>query len=543
MKPSHRASVSVAPDPLIGRVVDGRFTLQLQIGRGGMGLVYRAQQAPLERPVALKILAGGGPPDREAEFQRRFFREAATAAKLKHPNTITVFDYGSDTIEGERYFFIAMELLDGITLTKALRSGPMPLARVLNISLQVCRSLAEAHGAGLVHRDLKPGNIMLIRQPGADDSERDFAKVLDFGLAKSVQGDGERRLTRAGTFLGSPRYVAPEQIEGRPVDPRADIYAFGCVLYRMLTGRVPFDGATPQEIMMRHLEEEPPAMDEISMPPRLRELVRACLQKDAGARPADMPAVVAALQESREALRIGARPLPDGDSSRLARARSPEGADAARGGVEDRPPLTPAPSGGGARDFVAEGLGEQSLGELLLDETTRPTTLLHAKPARSGLRWGLAGLLWIALGGAGVLVGEYAGWWRPVMTPALTELVGSWRGRPVVVALEASPGLTTASPPARSGAMAATLQIMSEPPGARVVEVTEWGTEVRGVTPLHLPWAVSPQGPPRRFWVEKEGFRRVKAQADPPPENAKPPILLRLPIKLERVPESGRTPR
>ncbi|HEY4220243.1 MAG TPA: serine/threonine-protein kinase, partial [Myxococcota bacterium] len=256
---------------MIGRVIDGRFTIQSVLGRGGMGVVYRAHQASLERSVALKVMTGV-PPEREAEFQRRFFLEAATAAKLKHPNTITVFDYGSDLFplspsevgDGERLFFIAMELLEGVPLQKLVGRGQMlHPQRAVHIALQMSRSLREAHRAGVVHRDLKPGNIMLVKQDDADDVEGDFVKVLDFGLAKVGPGQGARPiegLTKAGTFMGSPRYVAPEQVEGRPVDARADIYSLGCILYRMLSGRVPFDGKSPVEIMLKHLHEEVPPL-------------------------------------------------------------------------------------------------------------------------------------------------------------------------------------------------------------------------------------------------------------------------------------------
>ena len=273
-------SQSGQSDPLLGRILDGKFTLLSVLGRGGMGVVYRAHQQSLERPVALKLMMASPPVDdgeeareeeeaRQQEYQRRFFLEAATAAKLKHPNTITVFDYGSTLVDGDKVFYITMELLDGITLSRLLaRQGPLPPLRAINIALQMCRSLREAHVDGIVHRDLKPGNVMLVRHDAhgdgdgdvdgdGDDDDGDFVKVLDFGLAKnrSAPGMPARQLTKAGTFLGSPRYVAPEQIEGRPVDGRADIYSFGCVFYRMLTGRVPFDGQQAVQVMLKHLHD------------------------------------------------------------------------------------------------------------------------------------------------------------------------------------------------------------------------------------------------------------------------------------------------
>jgi serine/threonine protein kinase len=297
--PAPNKKTGKKPDPYVGRVVDRRFTILSRIGRGGMGLVYRARQSPLERNVALKVLVGTGEKERESEFQKRFFREAATAARLKHPNTITVFDYGSDELDDQAIYWIAMELLEGRTLSRALSRGGLEPARVVHIALQICRSLREAHAEGIVHRDLKPGNIMLIKHEADEGAETEFVKVLDFGLAKTFEGPGEPALTRAGTFLGSPRYVAPEQIEGRPVDQRTDIYSFGCVLYRMITGTVPYDGETPVEIMMKHLKEEPEEIGDPSVPDDLVDLCLQCLEKRANMRPDSMQAVITQLKRIR----------------------------------------------------------------------------------------------------------------------------------------------------------------------------------------------------------------------------------------------------
>lgn len=546
---------SDAPDPLLGRVIDGRFTLLQRIGRGGMGLVYRAQQAPLERAVALKILVGSGDPDREAEFQRRFFREAATAAKLRHPNTITIFDYGSDVVDGQRYFFITMELLEGITLSRALAQGPLSPVRAVNIALQVCRALREAHRAGVVHRDLKPGNVMLIRQDDADDSERDFVKVLDFGLAKTFHGAGqsERGLTRAGTFLGSPRYVAPEQIEGRAVDQRTDIYSFGCVLYRMLTGRVPFDGETPIEIMMRHLDTEPAPVDVPGVPLRLAQLVTDCLAKRPDQRPVAMDVVIARLKVVRAEL---------GGGSGAFVSHSGEGDAVREGEPLELPPPTPPPipsslstppraaaegSSSSMRSLspsLAPSLppslssslappppAEEMVGGLTLDESTRPTSVLRVGTAR---RLVLA-LLGMVLAAAAIVVvvgwGLEAGWLPPLLEKARLGLGAKaptaeaepepWaRGNPV----DDTPGR----------AKQVTLRITSTPKGAEVVEATEWGSRPVGTTPLSLSWKTAPDGPVRRFVLSAPGFAPAKAVAAPPPAEAKPPYIMDLHVELER---------
>ena len=342
-------SQSGQSDPLLGRILDGKFTLLSVLGRGGMGVVYRAHQQSLERPVALKLMMASPPVDdgeeareeeeaRQQEYQRRFFLEAATAAKLKHPNTITVFDYGSTLVDGDKVFYITMELLDGITLSRLLaRQGPLPPLRAINIALQMCRSLREAHVDGIVHRDLKPGNVMLVRHDAhgdgdgdvngdGDDDDGDFVKVLDFGLAKnrSAPGMPARQLTKAGTFLGSPRYVAPEQIEGRPVDGRADIYSFGCVFYRMLTGRVPFDGQQAVQVMLKHLHDPVPPLStaELKIAPVLEQLVLKCLAKKATDRPSSMDEVIIVLKRARAevtGILSGNISIPDDLRLRLAR--------------------------------------------------------------------------------------------------------------------------------------------------------------------------------------------------------------------------------
>ncbi|HEY1101100.1 MAG TPA: serine/threonine-protein kinase, partial [Myxococcota bacterium] len=304
-------------DPLLGRVLDGKYTLLSVLGRGGMGVVFKAHQKSLERSVALKLMMGVEP-EREAEFQRRFFLEAATAARLKSQNTITVFDYGSTVLDGDRVYYITMELLDGMTLSKLLsKNVPLPPLRAINIASQMARSLREAHAAGIVHRDLKPGNVMLMKHDGDDDDGHggDFVKVLDFGLAKTQQTSGSQ-LTKAGTFLGSPRYVAPEQIEGKPLDGRADIYSFGCVLYRMLTGRVPFDGTQAVEVMLKHINDPVPPLGVPGVPAALEKLVMQCLQKKQADRPRSMDEVATALRRVRQeitgqGMSSPALPLPD----------------------------------------------------------------------------------------------------------------------------------------------------------------------------------------------------------------------------------------
>ncbi|MDQ3036643.1 MAG: protein kinase [Myxococcota bacterium] len=264
------------------------------IARGGMGKVYRAEQAPLGREVALKVLNPNYSGDSDPEFHKRFFLEASTTAKLTHPNTVSIFDYGRTD---DDVYYIAMELLEGKTLHRGLReAGPMDAARTLHIARQICRSLREAHALGVIHRDLKPANIYLVKH----GDESDFVKVLDFGLVKDLEDKGED-LTQTGLFMGSPKYMSPEQIRGERVDGRADVYALGVIMYEMLTGKVPFDRPNSVNILMAHVHEPPPPMREINpsvvVPPVLEQIVMKTMAKKADDRFASMDELLVALKQ------------------------------------------------------------------------------------------------------------------------------------------------------------------------------------------------------------------------------------------------------
>jgi len=269
-------SAAAEADPLLGRVLNDRYKIVEAIGHGGMGRVYKALQAPLDRVVALKILGGGH--DRDPNFYKRFFLEASVTAKLTHPNTITLYDYGR-TDDG--IFFIAMEFLDGRTLSQTMQAdGPLAQDRVIHIAQQICRSLREAHALGIIHRDLKPANVMLLRQ----QDDHDFVKVLDFGLVKFFSGDNpDTDITNAGTFMGSPHYIAPEQARNQSPDQRCDIYSLGVLLYHMLTGRVPFTAPAPVDIILKHLHDAPvpprQLRADLQIAPELQRIVLRCMAK------------------------------------------------------------------------------------------------------------------------------------------------------------------------------------------------------------------------------------------------------------------------
>ncbi len=285
-------------DTLIGEVLDGRFKIVEPLGQGGMGRVYKAVQAPLNRAVALKVLDYNYGPGRDPTFRQRFLVEAALTAKLNHPNTITVIDYGC-TAEG--IFYIAMEYLEGETLEHELStSGALSWRRVLTIGQQIARSLREAHNLGVVHRDLKPANVMLLN---ADD-DADVVKVLDFGLVKSFVEGHElegRAVTQQGMLMGSPPYMAPEQGENNVADPRSDIYSLGIILFECLTGAPPFKGNNAMQVILEHVNKPVPPLKvpaNLEAPPReLVALVQKCLAKSAMDRFQSMEEVLAAMQE------------------------------------------------------------------------------------------------------------------------------------------------------------------------------------------------------------------------------------------------------
>jgi eukaryotic-like serine/threonine-protein kinase len=259
----------------------GQYVLERKLGEGGMGVVYRARHGMMRRPSAIKLL----PADRTGAVDlQRFEREVQLTARLTHPNTITIFDYGR-THDG--VFYYAMELLDGATLERIVAvGGPQAPGRVVRILTMVCGALTEAHGIGLIHRDIKPANIMLCTQGG----ERDVVKLLDFGLVKEFEMDRGRdvELTAATAIVGTPRYLAPEAIRAPDaVDARSDIYALGAVAYYLLAGRDVFDGSTMVEICAQHLHQQPEPLSAhgVAIPPALEAVVLACLEKAPDRRP------------------------------------------------------------------------------------------------------------------------------------------------------------------------------------------------------------------------------------------------------------------
>lgn len=239
-------------DKLLGTTLVGRYRIEAPIGAGAMGAVYRAQQVGLRRPVALKVLKKQA--EAGSDVIARFEREAKALSALTHPNTVRVYDFGT---AHDGLLFLAMELLEGeLATTRLAERGPVPATEAIEIVQQVLRSIGEAHGKGIIHRDIKPDNIFLARVRGEPAA---IVKVLDFGIAKSVSGEHklDQFETLDGSVFGTPRYMSPEQAQGKALDHRSDLYAVGIVLYELLVGAPPFVDKDAVVVMAKHIREQP----------------------------------------------------------------------------------------------------------------------------------------------------------------------------------------------------------------------------------------------------------------------------------------------
>ncbi len=309
--------------PIITRVkrLADRFVLEREIGRGGMARVYLGRDEILDRPVAVKVLK---PLHGDTDVGVRFRREGRTAARLSHPSIVQVYDAGEDLLDGREVSYIVMEYLPGGDLKALIDArGPLPAADLARVGEEVCAGLAHAHGRGVVHRDIKPHNILL--------DEKGRAKVSDFGIARALD---TTQATRTGAYLGTALYSSPEQLQGHKVTPKSDVYSLGATLYQAATGEPPFTG-TPIEVASQHVSKPPPAMDGrgTDLGEDLQGLILSCLAKEAG----DRPSAEEALERFGSAAQTVA-PAPP-----AATAAAPPGAQRER----PRPAPTVASSGGG----------------------------------------------------------------------------------------------------------------------------------------------------------------------------------------------------
>ncbi len=348
-------------DPLIGAEIDGRYRIEAPLGAGGMGLVYRARQLNIDRPVAVKVLLGHDP-----ALARRFETEARIIATLRDPHTLKLIDFGRMP-DGRLY--IVSEFLDGEALDARLkREGALEVEVALRIARQICDALTEAHELHIVHRDLKPANIFIERI-----GQREVVRVLDFGIARWREPGGD---TTTGPIYGTPDYMAPEQAQGEAMDGRADLYSLGAVLYECLTGRVVYEADSAMAIILRHIQDRPRPFDALKppvlVPDEVEALVMSLLEREAEDRPANAQALAQAIDALSRPAPVAPAPPPPPRRSRapafvgllviaffvgwwaLRAAPAPPAPDATRPAPSpQRPPDAARPIDAGARDARA----------------------------------------------------------------------------------------------------------------------------------------------------------------------------------------------
>jgi serine/threonine protein kinase len=279
----------------------GRYEIEAELGRGAMGIVYRANDPVLTRKVAIKTILLSPDPDERQEYETRFFTEAKAAGGLSHPNIITIYDLGH---EGD-VAYMAMELLEGRELRNVLDSEQIPLLSALEYAVQMAQGIAYAHDRGVIHRDLKPANIMIV---GTEDAQGGQVKIMDFGIARLTSAQSR---TRTGLMLGSPKYMAPEQIAGKMLDHRCDIFSLGVMLYEMATGFAPFNANDVNQIMYQvcNTEQRPPSQINPAAPAMLDLIAAKALAKNPADRYADAHQFVADLLACKA--EVEANPVDD----------------------------------------------------------------------------------------------------------------------------------------------------------------------------------------------------------------------------------------
>ena len=372
---------------LIGQVLDGRYKIEDVLGQGGMGMVFRATQTSVHRPVAVKTLN----PSLAAapQFFERFRREAEIASRLRHPNVITIYDFGRAQ-DGTCYY--VMELLEGESLRELVkRDGAMSLRRALDVIEQACRGLAHAHEQGAVHRDIKPHNIMVQQL-----DKRDFVKVLDFGLVKAMEQEEEEQLTSTGQVLGTPQYMPPEQAGGEGVDHRSDLYSMGGVFYYCLTGTSPYGANTVRKALTAALTQPPPTVaakrQGAPVPQALEDFFQTALAREKEDRfqsaqefiDAMLDAVADLSPEELDALPTGSAPEAGNASRPGQRSVSRPGRSSPSSSARSRPPASAARGTGSRASVAAPGSGSQPSTARAASSAARGSQPSNGGAARGG---------------------------------------------------------------------------------------------------------------------------------------------------------------
>ena len=453
-------------ESLVGATIAGRYKVIKRLGEGGMGTVYEAIHTVLEKAVALKVLH----PElaRKPQLVDRFLQEAKAASRIRHENVIDISDFGS--ADGHVYF--AMELLHGHDLheeiTRAKKAGKLlPWERSKHIFLQICSALSVAHERGIVHRDLKPENIYLVEFRGDDD----FVKLLDFGIAKMTDvssSEEGRKLTKTGMLFGTPEYMAPEQARGEPADHRVDVYAMGCILFLLVSNRLPFTADNFMGVLAQHLTADPPEIapetfDQIGAPRELADVIDRALEKDKEYRWQTIDELVAAICDvcgdplPKERSRPNRLPSVDapGETTRSRtptdqpRSRTPSGSQRLRTPTSrSKPPTGPvrskpatSPPRGGTPEVSWIGSAE-SLADMA--KVKEPTELIGLgpvpEPAQKGHAFAIVSaivVLAIIAGGAYAL-----GWFGKKSETAATSGSGSAATASPEVSVDAAPAPT-----------------------------------------------------------------------------------------------------
>jgi serine/threonine-protein kinase len=482
-----------------------------------MGKVYKAEQTPLGRLCALKVLSPKYEGDRDPEFHKRFFLEASTAAKLSHANTVTIFDYGQ---EGDDLYYIAMEYIEGRTLHRTLREeGPFDESRTALIAGQICRSLREAHGLGVVHRDLKPGNVLLTDR--AD--ERDVVKVLDFGLVKDVTGEAED-LTQAGLFMGSPKYMAPEQILGGEITPRTDIYSLGVMMYEMLAGKVPFDRGASVGTLMAHVNDPLPPMRSVNpkllASPTMENIVYRCLEKEPNKRFSAMKDLLNALKrvgnedgaaftdthESMPMARLEGHSAIVSSDSLIAPA-SVSGPQA----ISGPHPLTDSGRQVGGARFASPSVTET------LSSTAASPDMAAVQTPNKGRSYVWGGVVAAVALGVGLVAALSSG-----PKPAPQTDPGAAAAASGMVQATTTPQQTTQATTAPVATpLIRQVRIESEPSGATV---SEGETQLCLSTPCEVTWKDDAARAEHKLRIDKKGYKTFRATVGTSDEKVKAPL-------------------